>query len=146
MGKGTRHKYTLKVASKTENLGRIRAFVRELSLKAGFSLDAAGQIELAVDEACTNVIRHAYKHNGRRMVELTAFLDEEKIEIIVSDNGGGFNIAKVRKPDIREYASKSKKGGLGIHMMRSLMDEVSFSMQPGKKNHVSLIKYLRKSL
>lgn len=145
MKKNARQKYTLKVASKTENLEQIREFVHHLALEGGFTLDEASQIELAVDEACTNVIKHAYKRDGRHMVELTAFLDDEKIEVIISDRGNGFNIEKVRKPDIREYASKSKKGGLGIHLMRSLMDEVTFSLQPGKKNQVSLIKYLRKS-
>lgn len=143
MAKAARQKYSLKVSGTTENLEVIRDFIHKLAEKCGFGKEAASEIELAVDEACTNVIKHAYNNNKRHMLELSAFLDAEKMEVIITDKGPGFDLAKVPTPDIREYAQKSKSGGLGIHLMRSLMDEVKFSLNPGKKNQVSLIKYLR---
>ena len=145
MTERSRQKYTLKVSSKTENLEIIRDFICRLAVRGGFNDVEAGQIELAVDEACTNAIKHAHKYNKRYRLDITSFLDKDKIEIIISDKGTGFSAAKIPEPNIEDNIHQAKKGGLGIHLMRTLMDEVTFSIDPGKKNQVIMIKYLRKS-
>jgi len=143
--KKVRQKYQLKISSITENLEIIREFTRNLAVKAGFNNEVSDQIVLAVDEACTNVIKHAHSYNARRLIELVVFLDPEKMEIVISDKGKGFDIDSLQTPDIKKYVHESRTGGLGIHLMRTLMDEVSFSIQPSKKNKVSMVKYLMKS-
>jgi len=145
MAPKARKKYTLKVSGSTENLEVIREFIHRLAVKAGFNEDDASQIELAVDEACTNAIKHAYRNNQQHALEITAYLDSVKMEVVVSDKGQGFDVSAIPKPDLKAYAMQAKSGGLGIHLMRTLMDEVHFSFHPGKKNQVSLIKYLGKS-
>jgi len=144
MGRSKRQKFNLKVSSVTENLEVIRDFIRKLAIRAGFNDEVASQIELAADEACTNVIKHAYHFNKRRKLDLTVFIDSDKIEIIIHDKGAGFDLTKLAKPDLEKYVHIQKKGGLGIHLMRSLMDEVNYAFQPGINNHVSLVKYLTK--
>ena len=146
MNKTRKQKFKLKISSATENLEIIREFINNVATKAGFSGESVDQIELAVDEACTNVIKHAYKYSSNRMLDISVFLDNEKIEIIIMDKGAGFNPDNLPIPNLEKYMRAAKVGGLGIHLMRTLMDEVNFSINPGKKNQVSLVKYLsRKS-
>jgi len=136
--------YNLKIAGITENLEVVREFVHNLALKAGFEEETAGQIELAVDEACTNVIRHAYNNDRRRKIDIRVILDTDKMRIDISDTGKGFRPEALPKPDLKAYVQSAKRGGLGIHLMRSLMDEVHFEFLPSKRNTVSLTKYKKK--
>ena len=146
MKKPKKQKYKLRISSSTENLEIIREFINNIASKAGFSEENVDQIELAVDEACTNVIKHAYKYSDKRMLDISVMLDNEKMEIIIMDKGAGFNPEKLPVPNLEKYMRVAKAGGLGIHLMRTLMDEVNFSMNPGKRNQVSLVKYIgRKS-
>ena len=146
MKKMRKQKFKLKISSATENLEIIREFINNIATKAGFDEEGVDQIELAVDEACTNVIKHAYKYSAKRMLDISVFLDNEKMEIVIIDKGGGFNPDKLPVPNLEKYMRVAKVGGLGIHLMRTLMDEVNFSINPGKKNQVSLVKYFtRKS-
>lgn len=145
MDRRKKQKFNLKVSSSSGNLETIREFINDIARLAGFDVESASQIELAVDEACTNVIKHAHKFNSNKSLELSVQFDSDKIEIVISDNGKGFDITRVSKPDLEKYIHEAKKGGLGIHLMRSLMDEVRFDFDPGKKNRVSLIKFLKKS-
>ncbi len=145
MEKQKTKKFNLKVASSPENLGTIREFINDISLTAGFDSETAGQIELAVDEACTNVIKHAHNYEYNKSIELHVLLDTQKITIKITDRGLGFDVDKVVKPDLQKYIHEARKGGLGIHLMRSLMDEVQFEFNPGVKNQVTLIKYFKSS-
>ena len=99
-----------------------------------------------MDEACTNVIKHAHKYDARRKILITTFIDDSRIEVIINDKGKGFDLNNLPEPDLEEYVHKSQKGGLGIHLMRTLMDEVTYSFNPGKNNSVTLIKYLNKNV
>lgn len=139
-----KQKFKLKISSITDNLEVIREFINSIATKAGFNEEGADQIELAVDEACTNVIKHAYKFDTKRMLDISVFIDKEKMEIIISDKGSGFDPSKLQIPDLEKYVHESKMGGLGIHLMKTLMDEVNYSFNPGKRNQVSLIKYLER--
>ena len=123
-------------------LYRIREFVSNKALDFGFSDDDASKIGLAVDEACTNIIKHAHNYNSRRMIDLAVVYDKKQIEIIITDKGKGFDPKKLEKPDLSKYIHEAKMGGLGIHLMKTLMDEVNYTFNPGIKNQVSLIKYL----
>lgn len=143
MKKMKTHRYKIKFPSLTDNLEVIRDFVYRLAQKAGFHQDAADQIALAVDEACTNVIKHAHEFNSRKMIDLSIIYTNKQFEIIITDKGKGFDPQSLEKPDLPKYIHEAKMGGLGIHLMKTLMDEVNYSFNPGIKNQVSLIKYLK---
>ena len=138
-------KFKLKVASMAQNLETIREFISDIAVNAGFDPDAASQIELAVDEACTNAIKHAHSYNSEKTLELSVILREKRIEITIKDVGKGFDVTRVAKPDLEKYMHEAKKGGFGIHLMRKLMDEVHFDFNPGKGNRVTLVKFLKES-
>jgi serine/threonine-protein kinase RsbW len=136
-------KYKIRFPSRTDNLEVVRDFVRKLAGKAGFDQENADQIALAVDEACTNVIKHAHEFNSRKMIDLAINSTNSQFQVIITDKGRGFDPKSLEKPNISKYIHEAKMGGLGIHLMKTLMDEVNYSFNPGVKNQVSLIKYLK---
>jgi len=144
MKKSARQKFNIRFPSKTDNLEVIREFINSVAQKGGFDEDISDQIALAVDEACTNVIKHAHNYDSRRMIDVTVRMDKEKIEIVIIDKGKGFDPSKLSRPDLQKYIHEAKMGGLGIHLMRTLMDEVNYEFQPGAKNQVALVKYFNK--
>ena len=134
-------KFNLKIPSVTENLYLIREFVIKIALKAGFSTEAQEQIALAVDEACTNVIKHAHKFDARRVIDINVVLDSQKMTISILDKGKGFDVNKLQTPDLQKFAKESRHGGLGIYLMKTLMDDVQYEFNPGKKNQVQMTKF-----
>ena len=139
-------KYSLKIPSITENLQMIREFVLKIAAKAGFNEETQEQIALAVDEACTNVIKHAHHHDARRLMDIQIKTDANKMIITITDKGSGFDITKLKDPDVEKYIRESRHGGLGIYLIKTLMDEVDYEFNPGVKNQVQLTKYLQKSV
>jgi len=138
--------YNLKIPSKTDNLELIRSFVSHVAEMIGFDADETYKIELAVDEACANVIKHAYdKQNAENQIDLAIEIDVKKLVIIITDLGKGFDVKKVLKKDIKEYLAEMRVGGLGIHLIKALMNDVEFSSEPGVKTQVKMTKYLMKN-
>jgi serine/threonine-protein kinase RsbW len=144
--KAKTQKYKLNIPSVTENLQMIREFVLKIAAKAGFNEETQEQIALAVDEACTNVIKHAHHHDARRLIDIQIQTDANKMKITITDKGSGFDITKLKDPDIEKFIKESRHGGLGIYLIKTLMDEVDYDFKPGVKNQVQLTKYLQKSV
>jgi serine/threonine-protein kinase RsbW len=138
----TKATYHLKIPSQTDNLEIIREFISNLARKAGFKTDDVDKIELAVDEACSNVIKHAYKNDEKKPIIIAVEIEKNKFTVSVTDQGKGFDLNKLKTPDMKEYIAQMRVGGLGIHLIKSLMDEVDFSIEPGVKNQVKLVKYV----
>jgi len=134
--------YELKIPSQSDNLAIIRDVVAKVASRIGFDTDEASKIELAVDEACTNVIKHAYANNSNQMIEVSIKVDQKKLIIIVADKGKGFNPDKIKLPDLNESIKEGRKGGLGLCLIKTLMDKVEFEIKPGTKNQVKMIKYI----
>ncbi len=120
----------------------VREFVSEAARKFGFSDEDVSKIALAVDEACTNVIKHAYKYDPTRKIVVTVRQHDEAFEVSIQDNGKSFNPADLHMPDMKEYLTHYRRGGLGVYLMKSLMDRVEYKLIPGKRNEVRLTKYL----
>ena len=136
--------YMLKIPSQTDNLELIRNFVAGLAKKVGFDEDESNKIELAVDEACTNVVEHAYQHDESRDIDIAIKIDYNKFTVIVTDRGRSFNFEELELPDMKSYLAELRVGGLGIYLMKTLMDEVDYRSKPGVKNEVKMVKYFLK--
>jgi len=130
------------VKSSTENLIQIRKFTESVAQESGFSEDEIGKIILAFDEACTNIIKHAYKYSPEGEIKITITFDSNKLVISIVDHGNHFDPNVIPEPDIKEYYKQKKSGGLGMFLIKKLMDEVVYSTTTGNKNQVTLIKYL----
>ena len=140
MVKNTKN-YWLRIPSQTDNLELIRTFVAGVARKVGFGDDDVNKIELSVDEACTNVIEHAYHRDERQNIDIAIQIDYKKFTVVVTDRGNTFNFKDIRLPDMDSYLAELRVGGLGIYLIKSLMDEVEYLSEPGKKNEVRMVKY-----
>ena len=136
--------FALHVPSSTENLALIREFVAAVGVQAGFSSKELGQLELAVDEACANVIEHAYGPEVTKEVCIRATLDEDSVQIEVVDTGKGFDPSQVSQQNLDQMVAERRSGGLGMRLMKTLMDEVHYLVIPGQKNELRMIKRLKK--
>jgi serine/threonine-protein kinase RsbW len=135
--------FHLKIPSQANNLATIREFVAKIAQNSGFSENDISKIELAVDEACTNVIKHAYENQpNSKDIEVNVEFQGDKLTIIVTDYGKGFEPEKIQSPNIKKYLAEHRRGGFGIYLMKTLMDEVHYDIQPGIRNKVTMIKYL----
>jgi len=136
--------FALHVPSSTENLALIRDFVSNIGTQAGLDDKEVARIALAVDEACANVIEHAYGADNRREVKIRALVDEQTLEFDIIDTGHGFDPAQIEQPNVEELIRQRKSGGLGLRLIRSIMDDVQYQIVPGEKNELRMIKRLRK--
>ncbi len=137
-------KFTLQVPSSTENLALIREFVTSIGRQATLTDEDINNLELAVDEACANVIEHAYGHDITKDVSVRATFDDEKLKISVIDEGRGFDPGKVNEKSLDQLVHERRSGGLGIRIIKSLMDEVSYEIEPGQKNELHMTKLIKK--
>ncbi len=107
-------------------LGKARAFVRPHAERAGFRPPALGEIELAVTEAVSNVIRHAYSGDRSREVTVEVTVGEHDLVVEVVDQGPPPENLPDKEPDLENPGS----GGYGLYLIRTVMDEVQWSRQP----------------
>jgi len=133
---------TKTINSKTDSLLSVRQFVSEAARAFGFSDEDASKIVLAVDEACTNIIKHAYQNSPDQRITITIVEDKGRFEVRISDQGRSFDPKALRPLNLKEHLTKYRRGGLGVYLMKSLMDEVEYRSVGGKTNEVRLTKYL----
>jgi len=133
----------LKVKSRTENLSEIRDFVSGNARAADIPEVTVENIILAVDEACTNIIKHAYNLSPEGEIIIKIDYDEEKFMVTIIDYGKSFKPDRVPLPDLQKYYREHRVGGLGMYLMKSLMDDVEYISIPGKYNQVLLSKNIR---
>ena len=131
----------LVVRSTTDNLASIRTFVRQSASEAGINNETIGKIILAVDEACTNIIKHAYKYSSEGVITIKINSDNRKLAIKIIDDGGHFDPDLVPEPNLERLQHERKGGGLGMFLMKKLMDEVKYTNLPKNRNQVLLVKY-----
>jgi serine/threonine-protein kinase RsbW len=137
-------RFTLHVPSSTQNLAMIRDFVSSVGQQAGLGDDDVAKLELAVDEACTNVIEHAHHGDATKDVVVRAIFDEKTLRLEVLDSGIGFDPTRIPPADVTRLVHERKSGGLGLTVMHTLMDEVSYEIVPGDQNRLRMVKRLRK--
>ncbi|MBE0645603.1 MAG: ATP-binding protein, partial [Bacteroidetes bacterium] len=109
----------------------MRTFVSDAARHYGFGEGDVGKIELAIDEACTNIIKHAYRYNPDGVIEIRLSMqlgpnDAKKFVVEILDSGISFDSSKYTAPDMTEYFRKLRHGGLGIVLMKKLMDEIEY--------------------
>lgn len=128
------------------NLEQVRQFVIEAAEECGMKPKTVFAVELAVDEAFSNIIDHAYGGESQELIECTCQSDEDRLIIKLKDCGEPFRPNGVPQPNLDACLEERKIGGLGLHFMRQLMDEVSYSFSTGPGNRVNcnsltMVKY-----
>ena len=134
---------TVQFAAKFEFLDEIREYVGNIARENGFGDKDIYNIQLATDEAASNIIEHAYENISDGMLELSCGVQSDTIKIILIDHGEPFDPSEIPLPDLKADLSDRKIGGLGIFLMRKLMDEVHYESKADKSNTLTLIKHKR---
>ena len=122
-------------------LGEARQFVREQAAAAGLPPDATDDLVQAVDEVVTNVVEHGYR-GGTGVVDLEVDSDADLIAVRIIDACGLFDPTTVPTPDLEAPLESRSLGGMGVHLARSLTDEMRHRMLPGGGNELTLVKRL----
>jgi serine/threonine-protein kinase RsbW len=122
------------------SLAGISDFVAEHAQNAGFDDQATYVIQLAVDEACSNIIEHAYGGEGRGDIELTCSELDDSLKIVLRDTGKKFDPAEVREFDPNLPLSETSDRGAGVFLMNKLMDEVRFEFSRQDGTTLTMIK------
>ncbi len=123
----------------SEVLSPFRKELRQILNHAGWEKKATEEILLAVDEALTNIIRHAYQGGAGKMTISVAVADD-RIEIVLEDQGKKFDPTRVPSPELPRH----RPGGLGIHFIRTIMDQMIYDDQYPAGNRLRLIKHKKK--
>lgn len=124
-----------------EYLARIADFVGAAARDAGWNDDDVYHVQMAVDEACSNIIEHAYGTAQQGDIDLACCI-EDRGDLIVSirDTGRPFDPTAVPEPCIGADLEDLQEGGLGLYFMRKLMDQVTFHFDKNKGNVLTMVK------
>jgi anti-sigma regulatory factor (Ser/Thr protein kinase) len=135
--------HSLIVQAYYDNLDIVRDYIGRIAEDCGMSLKDIYAVQLAVDEACTNVIEHAYGGECDKSIDLYCEVTPEALIIRLHDHGEPFNPLEVPQPNFEVPIEQRDNGGLGLYLMRQLMDEIQFSFIPGEAvcdNTLTMIK------
>lgn len=130
----------VKFPAQFQYLDEIREFVAEIARQGGFTDKEIYSIQLAADEAASNIIEHAYAGVTDGELEVTCGMKGGLLTIVLLDHGQPFDPASVRPPDLKADLSDRQIGGLGIYLMRKLMDEVRYEASASGGNRLTLTK------
>ena len=130
---------TISIPSETSFLALVREVTKKMAESAGFAGGTADRLALAVDEATTNVIEHAYHGSADREIELRIEDRGPEFRVEVVDSGATVDPRAVPRVDLGRYVSERRTGGLGIHLMEKIMDSVTFR-RSGRRNVCCLVK------
>jgi len=128
----------LSVPGKPEYVGTVRMTIAHVAANAGFDIEAIDDIKIAVSEACTNIIRHSHK-NTDFSYDIIVEREEKSLTISVIDHGVGFETGEYEEP----VPGENRGSGMGIFIVRALMDEVDIKSELGVGTQIRMTKYLQ---
>jgi serine/threonine-protein kinase RsbW len=128
-----------------DNLAALVDFARRAAAAAGLDAREEGDLRLAVEEACANVIAHGYPPGEAGSIRLSIRSTPERFTVEICDDAPPFDPDAVAAPDLHGDADARAIGGLGLHLMRQVMDEVIHEHPAGGGNRLTLVKHLKRT-
>jgi len=129
----------IKLPANIYNLRKLIQFVSNFAKEKGFARKRSREIELAVEEALVNISKYAYPDNNTGEVEVRCQMDNDAVLVIeILDTGTPFDIRYFSEPDLNVNISDRKIGGLGIFLIRKMVDEVHYR-RDGESNILTFI-------
>jgi serine/threonine-protein kinase RsbW len=118
--------YNYKVPCQKKKLVDIRYFISDVLKKHLDSEIDINSLVLAVDEVCANLMIHSHQCNPSKCLELFVNIEEEEIIFEIKDTGNGFNFKEYKEPSIEDIIIEKKKGGLGLMLVKRIMDHIEY--------------------
>ena len=137
--------FTAHFPARHDQLRAISTFVMDAIKNAPFDDRQRYAIDLAVDEACSNVIDHAYGGEDRGEIRILLDLNERGLKITIQDDGEPFDPACVAEPDLTSPLETRCERGLGLFLIREMMDEAVYDFSCPGVNQLTLVKYFTPS-
>lgn len=129
----------ISIPAKPEFLKIFRAALSSVCEVRGFCKDDLNNVILAVDESCSNIIRHAYGGPTEKPIKAKIYICSEKIEIYLRDFGKSADLQKIKSRKLDDV----RPGGLGVHFIKSVMDEVVYDNNFDLGNQLKLVKNIK---
>ena len=134
----------LRFPSENRYLHMVHQLTKNLAESTGFETVEAEQIALAVDEAATNVIQHAYGGEPGHEIEVHFDPEGESLNIVIFHEGEALDSVPVPEFDLEKLVAEKRKGGLGLAIMRQMMDKVEHRRAGTGKNMCVMVRYKQK--
>ena len=120
-------KNKLTISCSRSNLCRVRKHLENFLFDSNVDDIKSHSIILAVDEICANIIIHSHHCNPTHTIEMSTEINHEKeLVIVIRDRGNAFDLSNYKEPNINDLVSSNKKGGLGLMLVKRIMDEIEF--------------------
>jgi len=124
-------------------LERLHSVIGQFCRRRDIHPDTEFKIDLALEEVFTNIVRHGYDDSRSHEIVIRLQSDRERVRISVEDDGRHFNPLLAPEVDINAALAERRAGGLGIHLVRRLLDQVRYQRLPAG-NRLILVKRLQK--
>ena len=142
VGRTEDNRLELKVKAKLENLAVVDDFLTETFRQFGMKEDEGVQVRLAVNEACTNIIQYAYSGESENSIIILCSMSGNDLVIEIRDWGKPFDPEAVPQPDTDSELFERKEGGVGIFLMKQMMNDVRYVFHAGRYNELRMVKHV----
>jgi serine/threonine-protein kinase RsbW len=134
--------HDMSISNDLAYLAQVRDMVSRSIAEGGFPSHFLNRLQIAVDEAVTNIIEHGYadEPRGTSRIELHVDVTNERFRIEITDHGRTFDPNQITDIDIQQHVLNGRSGGLGVFLMRKIMDQVDYHYQTGVHNQLVLVK------
>jgi len=129
----------INVPGKPEYVGTVRMAAASVASSAGFDIEAIDDIKVAISEACTNIVCHSHGEELNFSYEVSLEIEKEKLTIRVEDQGKGYDLEEYEEP----VPGELRERGLGLFIIRALMDDVVVQSEIGVGTSICMTKYLQ---
>jgi serine/threonine-protein kinase RsbW len=133
----------MSLTSEMKNLTTVSDFVTEFARRHELCEDDTFALQTAIDEACANVVDHAYQGKPDGEMHIQCALSDGEVTVTITDRGKPFDPRSVPRPDVSAPLQKRQEGGLGLFLMERLMDSVKFEFDAAKGNRLTMKKKVR---
>lgn len=132
-------KEEIAIPAQMSYMGQVRDFIEHIGVKYKYSDKIINSYKLVIEESCTNIIRHGYRDIKGGEISIKAIIRQQSLTVVITDQGISYDPRQAQTPDLEKYIQIGKKGGLGIFMMRKLMDDVHYNIT-SRGNELRLTK------
>lgn len=124
-------RFELRIEGVLENLSLIGDFISNSMIASGLDARKIFEVQLAVDEACTNIIKYGYTDEAGT-IDIICCMRNGELVVVIKDEGKPFDPTSVQPPDLNASLEERQMGGLGVHLIKTMMDEVRYEFIDGK--------------